>query len=765
MLRSYFKIAFRSFTRNITFSLINLFGLGIAFALFILLILYANYELTTDLHHKKANRIYRLFEQNLNSTGTLSKFGPMISNSYPEVEQVCRMYFDRGQFSVDEVDIYMRSVVIVDSSYFKIFTHEIIWGDLNQALIGKNGLVLTETASKKLFGNKNPIGRVVNWTKEISLIVNAVIKDLPKNSSIIPEAFVSFPCLKYRDETVYTTDYDWALSTWVLLKKDIDREGLITKISSDLNERFSPHTNFGLQNITDIYLNTTVRDFDFRHGNPQLLYVFIGLAVFIIIIASINYINLTTAQANIRAKEVCIRKVVGASKKSLIIQFLLESCILIFISLIVGFLIAEFFVPKFNLLTESNLKVKSFYAARYLIFFICGGLALGALSGIYPALVLTTFKPIEVIKGKVSKSKGSLIARRAMLIFQFVISMIMIVGTIIIFQQIEYVKHADLGFNQKNIIVSRTGKNIAHEGMHFKNELLAVSGVENISVSQSLPGQVKSSMGAGDNIEMLNLGCDENYLELFGIEIVNGRGFTGRTADFNKNFLLNETALKYLEWDDPFKMKIWGMSCIGIVKDFNIATLHQPIAPLFITYKQFMGDLNIQLSGTNMSGVIEQIETIWKNHYPEKPFNFNFVDEIDDRQYQAEERLGETIGYFALFALLISMLGLFGLTLFMIQNKITEIGIRKVHGASTTQIIKMFSFDFIKWLTIAFIISIPLSWYLVDIWLQNFAYRVSIEWWVFASSGIICLIISLVTIIILVYKAATMNPVDSLRYE
>ena len=768
MIKSYLKILFRNFLKNKASSLINFIGLSIAFALFILLILFASNELTTDYSHKKADRIYRLIETKRQVTGTLTPFGPYISENYPEVEQVCRMYFDGGTFSVDDIDLPIRSVVIVDSSYFKIFTHELIWGDLDKALIGKNGLVLTETVSKKLFGNENPIGNVVMWSDEISLIVNAVIKDLPNNSSIIPGAFVSFPCLKDRDAIVYQGNQDWALTTWVLLKENGVKDKLIAKMSPDLNEKFGENTNFGLQNLTDIYLNKFVSDYEFRHGNLQLIYLFIGLAVFIIIVASINYINLTTAQANIRAKEVSIRKVVGANKKILIIQFLLESCILVFISLIAGFLIAEFFIPKFNLLTEAHLKVKSFYAVKYLAGFICGGIALGVLSGIYPAFVLNTFKPIEVIKGKTSKSKGSLIARRALLVFQFIISMIMIVGTIMIFRQVDYVKHADLGFNQENVIVLRPWENLVQNDESIKNELLVIPGVDMISVCIGLPGQVKSWMGdsiEGKEIEMQRLSCDENYFELMEIEILDGHGFTSASTDIGKNFLLNETALKYLGWDDPYKIKIQGMNCIGIVKDFNIAPLHQPIGPLFITYKPYMGDLCIRFSGDNVQGIIKSIENIWKSHYPEKPFNFSFLDEVDDGQYQAEERLGEVIGYFALFALLISILGLTGITSFMIQNKIKEIGIRKVHGCSTTQIIGMFSFDFLKWLLIAFIISTPISWYLVDYWLQNFAYRVNIDWWVFAISGIISLVISQITIVSLTYRAAKMNPVESLRYE
>jgi len=768
MIRSSLKIALRSFTKSITFSLINLFGLSIALALFILLILFASNELQTDKYHNKSDRIYRLAEREKQFTFTGAKFAQYINESYPEVEEVCRTYITGGDFSSDAIETHIDKVALADSNYFKIFTHELLLGDFKNALNGDNGLILTESESKKLFGDENPIGKVVQWSNTINLVVNAVIKDLPINSSMQVEAFASFMCLKWINHDALYSDGNWSVMTWLMLKENTKYKNLETKISPDLATKFGQNTNFGLQNLEDIYFNNSIVDRNIRHGNIQLVYLFIGLAIFILILACINYINLTTASANTRAKEVGVRKVVGANKTKLRTQFLTESCTLVFISLIFGFLLAEFFIPTFNLLANTSLTIKTFYELRYIIGFLIGVLLLGIISGLYPALLLSSFRPVEVLKGENSKSKNGLLARRVLLIFQFVISMIMIVGAIIIYRQVDYVKHLDLGFNKEQIIHLRTRDNLVKKSNSFKDEILAVPGVEIVSVCQGIPGDISNGMAAeveGEEIFMKHLRFDENYLELMGINLIDGIGFTADSTDIGKNYLINEAAVKQFGWEDPYEINLWGMKCIGIVNDFNFASLHQPIGPLFMTYNPSMRQLVIRFTSTEVSRILQDLEDIWNNHYSEDPFKFEFVDDIVDQQYRTEEQLGKIIGYFAFFALIIATLGLLGLTAFMIQSRTKEIGIRKVHGGSTTDILKMFSFDFLKWLCIAFIISIPISWYLMDFWLQNFAYRVSIDWWVFALSGLISLLISLITIISLTYRATVMNPVDSLRYE
>ena len=769
MIKSYIKIAIRSFTNNITFSLINLFGLSIAFALVILLSLYINSELTTDNHIENIDNIYILYEKNNDHISTGGMFAKFVNDRYPEVKQVCRtFYWDNGEFFADDDHfIKMDRFGLVDSNYFKIFNCEVLLGDLDEALKGDKGMVLTESTSIALFGDQNPIGKTVSIDNEYGFIVNAVIPDQPENSTYLVGCYLSVECLLELDEALLTNPGNWSTPTIIEVNDNVDIPLLEEKLSKDLLEQYGRNTNWGLYPYSELYFNGFD---DFRHGNKQFVMLFIGIAIFILLIACINYINLTTARAGHRAREVGIRKVVGAYKQKLIIQFLSESTLLIFISLILGFLLAELCISEFNRLAQSDLQVKEFYAYPYNIIFILGSLLLSLLSGLYPAFVLTSFKTIEVIKGKVTKSKGGSIARKALMVFQFVISMIMIVGTIVIYLQINYVKNVNLGFNKENVIHLKTNDNAFMNAQDLKIELLSIPGVEKVSFSRGTPGAITNGMydeNDGQEIQMRHLYCDPEFMDLFDLEMVSGRNFSSAdSADIRKTFITNEAAVRQYGWDDPYKIKLWGLKLIGVVKDFNFKSLHQPIGPLFITYFKSMAEINIKISGVNQSEVIAKIEKAWIKKYPEDPFDFRFVDQIVDQQYKEEERFGTIISYFSVFALIIACMGLLGMTSFMIQQRHREIGIRKVHGSTISQIIRMLSFEFVKWVVLAFIISVPLSYYLMNVWLnKNFTFRVDLEWWIFLVSGVLVILISLLTVVFQSYRAAVMNPVYSLRYE
>lgn len=769
MIRSYIKIALRNFTRNLTFSLINLFGLSIAFALFILLSLYITSELTTDSHLENLENIYILHEKNNNSTDGGGMFAEHINERYPEVKQVCRtFYWDDAEFFTDDDHfIKVDKFGLVDSNYFSIFHSDVILGNLEEALKGDKGMVLTETTSKALFGNQNPLGKTVSIGNKYDFIVNAVIPDLPKNSTYLVECFLSVEGLLKTHEGLLTNPGNWSTHTIVEVHENSNIELLNEKLSKDLLEQYGRNTNFGLFPYSDLYFSGPDA---YRHGNKQFVMLFIGIAIFILLIACINYINLTTARAGNRAREVGIRKVVGAYKQKLIRQFLTESTLLIFVSLIIGFLFAELSISEFNTLAQSELQVKEFYAFPYNIIFISGSILLGILSGLYPAFALTSFKTVEVIKGKITRSKGGSIVRKVLMVFQFVISMVMIVGTIVIYQQINYVKNVNLGFNKENVIHIRSTDNAFMKAQDLKTELLTIPGVEKVSFSRGTPGAIGNGMydeRTGQEVQMRHLCCDPDFMDLFDLEIVSGRNFSwADSADIRKTYIINEAAVKQYGWEDPYEIKLWGLKLIGVVKDFNFKSLHQPIDPLFITYFRYMKEINIRISGMNQTEVIAKIEKAWVKKYPEDPFDFRFVDQIVDQQYKEEERLGTIISYFSVFALIIACMGLLGMTSFMIQERHREIGIRKVHGSTVSQIIKMLSFEFMKWVVLAFIISIPLSYYLMNTWLtNNFTFRVDLDWWIFLVSGVLVIFISLLTVGIQSYRAANMNPVDSLRHE
>lgn len=782
MIKSYIKFAFRNFISNKTFSLINVLGLSIAFALFILLFLYITSELSTDKHIENVENIYCLVEKNRKHIFTGGMFATYIHERYPEIKQVCRSYRLKEDILFDDATLasfdYIRAV---DSNYFDIFINRAISGNLEDALKEKNGMVLTERVSKALFGNKNPIGKTVKLNrgknKYYDFIVNAVISDLPENSSYKADFFISILSLLELYEGMLMTSENWTITTFVEVENKTNIPLLEKKLSIDLLERFNRDTNWGLHAYKDIYFNYEFRDSSnkFKHGNIRFVILLIGISVFIIVIASINYINLTTACSGKRAREVGVRKVTGAYQDKLIIQFLIESILLIFISLAIGFFLAELFIGEFNRLVETNLQVKNFYVYPFNILFIIGAILLGVFSGLYPAYVLTSFKTAEIIKGKISSGKRGMIVRKLLTIFQFSMSFIMIVGTIVIYLQLHYVKHSDLGFKKENIVRLDTKDRLAFiNAQDLKNELLTIPGVEKVSFCTGIPGDPLGGIYDeidGQAIEMRQMICDHEYLDLMDIQVVNGRKFSkDNEEDLGKTYIINEAAVKAFEtfgWQNPYEIKIWGLKLIGIVEDFNFASLHKPITPLFIMYNaNFLRHIVIKISGSNISKTLINIEKAWLKKYPNNPFEFEFVDQFLDQQYKSEEHLGSIVNYFSGFALFIACIGLLGMTSYMVHQRRHEIAVRKVLGGSVKKIINMLTFEHIKLVFIAFVLSVPLSYYIMKTWLDsNFVYRVELSWWVFLISGFIVLTLTIITVCIQVNHAATANPVDSLRSE
>jgi putative ABC transport system permease protein len=498
MFRSYLKTALRNFRGNITFSLINLLGLALAFALFILLTLYIKSEITTDKHIENLENIHCLIEKNRNHIFGSGLFAEFVNERYPEIKRVSRsIIFNAELYLEDGNYVYFDKVGLVDSTYFRIFSTKAISGELNHALDERDGIVLTQRSANALFKDKNPIGEKVLWNNQFVLIVNAVIPDIPENSTYVMDAYVSITSLLNIPNGPLTNSNDWGINAFVELEESADIPLLEQKLSKDLLEQFGRDANWGLIPYSEIYFNQKIKAPDeFRRGNKQFVMLFIGIALFIIVIACINYINLSTAKAGSRAREVGIRKVLGAYHQILIKQFLTESILLIFVSLILGFFLAELSIGEFNRLAETNLQVKSFYVFPFNTLFLIGAVLLGLLSGIYPALVLTSFKTIEVIKGKVSGSKKGIFARKALMVFQFVISLVMIVGTIVIYRQIAYVKHINLGFDKENVIRLKTKDNAYKNAQAFKEELFTIPGVEKVSFANAVPGNISNGMFA-----------------------------------------------------------------------------------------------------------------------------------------------------------------------------------------------------------------------------------------------------------------------------
>lgn len=773
MFNYYLKTAIRSFYRNKATTFINILGLSIAFCLFILLMLYVNNELTTDKYHTKLDRIFRIIESNGVTNTTSSTLASYVKANYPEVAQSCRTLSISGKILYDEKSFNFNQMCLADSNHFSVFDYELIKGDLNRALEGENGLVITETFAKQLFGDEDPLNKIVQlgensyWLREgYSLVVKAVIKDVPQNSSLIVDGFISLSMLEKTAAYMMNNENVLNFTTWILLNQSDATKNVLELLDLELKNRYHGWNRTALQPLDELFFNQT-RD-DFRHGNIQLVNLFCALAFFIVFMACINYVNLANAQAILRAKEVGMRKIMGAPKGRLIIQFLSESIFLILLCLIIGFLLAEFMIDNFNLLAKTNFKVKTFYQFNYLLIVIPGALMIGMLSGLYPTLVLLKFRPIDVIKSRWIQNIGGLNVRRILLIVQFVISLMMIFGTIMIYRQMQFVKHMNLGFDKEKIIYLQTRDKLTKKDHPFRTKIQSMPGVKMLAVCNGIPGNVQNGMFtdlADQKIEMRHLKIDQNYLELMNIKLVLGEGFTRDSTDMLKTFMMNQSAVKKYGWDDPLSVKIWGLKCVGVVEDFNFKSAHQPIEPLFFTYEEWMKELCVKYESDHLAKLLESIEQSWIDNFPNRPFEYRFVDDVFDNLYKSEDRLAKIVSYFAVISLLIAGLGLLGLTSFIVNQRIREIGIRKILGSSSSQIIKMINVDFIKWLLIAFIIFIPLGWLIATEWLQNFSYRTNISWWVFAISGLVLFLVTIIAIRIQAYCAANMNPVDSLRYE
>ncbi len=486
-------------------------------------------------------------------------------------------------------------------------------------------------------------------------------------------------------------------------------------------------------------------------------------------IAIINYINLSTSISSKQALSIGIYKTLGAHRGNLIIMFIIEAIILCISALILGYILAELFIPTFNNLLQYNLQVKTFYAYPFNLISVITAILIGLLSGLYPSLYLTRFSPIESLKRKASKVKGIAVFKKGLLIFQFVITITLITGTILVYKQLNYWRNMDMGINKAHILVLNTKSNLSKNAKVCQERIEKISGVEKVCFSNGTAGNVGQGLFDvidDQEISLRYLIVDANYFDMFGIEVIDGKGFSKDNPEVNEDkYLLNEAAVKYLDWETPYEKKLWGMQCIGVIKDFNFESQQNSIRPLFISFRETNRTMNIKISPKNIPSTIKQIEEIWIEMSPEFPFEYKFVDDIFDEHYKNEEHLTKLLGYFAIFSIFIACLGLFGLINFMAEQRTKEIGVRKVNGANIRNIILLFSKEFIQLILISGIIAIPLSYYILSKWLQNFAYATKLSWWIFAVSIMIAVIVSSTSVFYRAYRAASQNPVDALRYE
>ncbi|MCW3091913.1 MAG: transporter permease [Ferruginibacter sp.] len=793
MLKNYFKIAFRNLWKHKVFSFINIMGLTVAMTACFLIFLYVQFELSYDSMHTKADRTYRVVcdiktpTEVINAAGPSWAVPPNVKSEFPEVESFVRIASDNVLFRKGDIKFQEENSMWADSAFFKVFDFKLLKGNPETALKEPLSVVFSETTAKKYFGNSDPIGQTLLITGDaLPTKVTGVMKDIPENSQVKGDLVLSMSTITQKFNQKLDSQWgNYGAQAYLLLKKGTNPKSLEKKFPAFLEARNGPemkrnqmYPTLFLEPLRDVYLRSTRNGT--KTGNVTNVYIFSIIAAFILFIACINFINLTTARSAERAREVGIRKVVGAAKGQLTLQFIGESVILCLVAFLLTIILSAIMLPFFNDLAGKTISTGIFQNGRYLFLLFLSAVGIGLLAGLYPALVLSSFKPFVVLKGRFATGTRGILLRKGLVVVQFTISIALIIGTIIVYRQMNYMHTRDLGFNKDQVMVINTNGDSAKNA--FKESLKGITHVKSVAMSSSVPGG--GNPGAYSEIENIkgdlqiaNLDLyfvDFDYINQFKMKVIAGRGFSKSFGtDTTQAMVLNEAAVKMFGYPSPQqavgrRFKQWGREgkIIGVVKDFHFRSLQQNIKPLSMRIEPGRCDLvSIHLDAANVAATTAAIENKWKQLIPNRPFSYYFLDEFFDRQYRSEARFEKLFFNFSILAILISCLGLLGLASYSTMQRTKEIGIRKVMGASVQGIINLLSIEFVKLVIISFLVAVPVSGYLMNNWLKDFAYKTNMAWWVFALAGVVALMIALLTVSYQAIKAAIANPVKSLRTE
>ncbi|NIR52884.1 FtsX-like permease family protein [candidate division KSB1 bacterium] len=801
MFRNYLKTAFRHFSRQKAFALINVAGLAVGMATFLLIALYVLYELSFDRYHQHADRIYRVVAQQPSNdylgtnhfAVTQAVLGDALKQAFPEVLKSTTLDMDSEVLiGVGKKSYYEFGLLWASPEFFEVFTFPLLKGDPKTAIDEPYSMVISERLAHKYFGDQNPVGQSIRYNDKCDLTVTGVMQNVPKNSHLTFDMVGSFQTQTMISE--YKEQYaSWGNSsyyTYILVPPEFDPEAFEAKLprivqkyhTEPWRDKDNPDRYY-LQPLTSIHLKSHI-NFDIGLNNDiRYIYLLSGLAFLILIIACINYMNLTTARSAIRFKEVGIRKVVGANRLQLMRQFFGESIVLACVASAVALLIVELCLPAFSRLVERDLSLTFFLRLKLILAFLATILLVGFLSGSYPAFFLAGFRPVHVLKdgGTESRSVGTGL-RNLLVVFQFAASIGLILSTVTIQKQVYYIKNKKLGYNREQVVVMRFREpELRKKYSSMKRDLLALPNILGVTSSAHLPTNISSKTGLGwtkrdrqEAISSFNTTVDEDFLDVFEIELVEGRNFSKEfSTDSSQAFIINEKLRDLLGWETAVG-KAFGRSderngiVVGVVKNFHGHSLRQPIKPVFLqlTNKyRWSWYAAVRVRGQNLEQTIAYMGEIWEKYSAKHPFDYFFLDEQFDKMYKDEQQLSLVFRYAALLAVFVACLGLFGLASFAAERKKKEVGIRKVLGASVQNIVILLSKDVIRLVLLANLIAWPIAWYAMNHWLQEFAFRIDMGWWMFGLAGGSALVIALLTVSTQAIKAALANPVDSLRYE
>ena len=794
MFKNYLKIALRNIRKHKLLSGINILGLATAIACCLLIALYVFHETSYDRFHKNANRIVRTSMEFaadgnvLKIAVTGNKVFPEFRREFPEVEDGVRLYPVTAVLKNDEKVFEEKRFVYADSTFFKIFSFKLLQGNPLEVLNKPNQVVLSRSTAKKYFGKEEAIGKSVLVNNEKAFVVTGIIEDCPENSQVKYDILASWYSLTdrmYVEESWWNANY----FTYLLLKKPGMNKSLEAKIPGYFKSKDPTNVQTAknyllihVQPLTNVHLDSIAEGGMEPGSDSRYIFIFSAIALLILTIACANYVNLTTARAAERAREVGVRKVIGATRKQLFSQFMGESILTVLLALLVSLLIVKLLLPSFNTIAARQFEFSSLFAPILLLPLVIILIVIGFFGSLYPALILSGFRPVRVLKGNFKTDISAVWLRKSLIVVQFIISVGLIASTIVIHNQLSFIQHKKLGYDRDHVLVLRSDRIIQGKMNTIKSELLSNPNVRGVTICSQTPVFIpgKYSLTFGDRqMNITAVRADMDFIKTMGLELKSGSDFTrfeeeaafAETDTIERSLIINEAAVAYFGWNNqsavgkPLLFQGAKSKVIGVVGNFHFSSMREPIQPFVIFLSNYSRNVLVKLSGNQLPQTLEFIRAKWRVLAPHRPFEYEFLDDQFNKLYEAETRTGKIFYAFALLAIALASLGLLGLSTFTAFQRTKEIGIRRVLGASVTGIVALLSKDFLKLVGIAAVIALPFAWWAMNRWLQDFAYRTKLGWDVFLLTAAIALFIAFITVSFQAVRAAVSNPVNSLRSE
>lgn len=790
--------------KNKIYSFINLSGLTIGLTCCMIICVYLVNELSYDKYNKQAEHVYRVERTFLNQEdksvsldlgAVAPPFASLLKNDFKEIKTITTLLpTGDGTIQYNDKIFKEKELYFADENLFDVFDVNLKSGNIKNALTEPYSILLTEEAAKRYFGNENPINKIIKVNQQLLFKVTGVYESLPVNSHWHPDVLLSFSSLKdtliYGEEQLRTNWGNNMFYSYLLLPEDFDTKQLEAQLPAfvnrhvpDGNNKASEWTSLSLRKLSDIHLYSHKDSELEENGDIKRVYIFSIIGIFILLIACINYMNLSTARSALRAREIGVRKVVGANKSALIAQFLSESVLICWLAALISYVLTWLSLPFLNSLSGQTLSMSLLLKAQILVPLLLLPFLIGIVSGLYPAIFLSSFRPVKVLKGLFKMNENAFSLRKILVVIQFAISIILIISTAIVFQQLHYIQNKSLGFNKEQVIILNNNDGLDDSFQSFKTTLMANAAIQDLARSSRIPsGRLLDAQGAQINLgnslapskaDIKYLHVDEGFIPTYGISMLAGRNFEGQNGADTTSFVLNQAAVRALgiqsneeALDKQFKYGDQMGRITGVINDFNFESLHQRILPLVLSVSREnnYNRISIRVSG-DVQQAVQHIEATWKKFLPEVPFDYTFLDNRFADLYKAEQQQQIIFSIFSGVAIFIACLGLFGLSAFTITQRVKEIGIRKVLGANISSIVGLLSKDFLLLVAVAALLAFPITWFAMNSWLSDFAYRIDISWWIFLVAAGLALLIAFVTISVQTVKAALANPVKSLRSE